>query len=162
MRTFSRHLTRSRASTSCRRSHAPTLVARTLLIIRLTSRNLAFLLTKGPADQVLNWANLDATKRKQLKQQYNDQGVSIVASAFGQTDLPTTQGEDPAALANTMAQFVLNTDLDGIDVDYEEIALVLQQSGVAEQWLTTFTQTLRQQLPKGQFILSHARTSAHY
>ena len=29
--------------------------------------------------------------------------------------------------------------------------------GAAEAWLVTFTQTLRRQLPKGQFILSHAR-----
>ncbi|PIL29812.1 hypothetical protein GSI_08018 [Ganoderma sinense ZZ0214-1] len=118
--------------------------------------NLAFLLTTGPADQVHNWANLDATKRQQLKQQYNEAGVSIVASAFGEKDLPTSAGQNPVTLANTMGQFVLNNDLDGIDVDWEEITLVTHQSGIGETWLATFTQTLRQQLPKGQFILTHA------
>ncbi|OBZ74604.1 hypothetical protein A0H81_05468 [Grifola frondosa] len=32
------------------------------------------------------------------------------------------------------------------------------RNGSAEAWLTTFTQTLRTQLPQGQFILTHART----
>ncbi len=124
--------------------------------LHVARSNLAFLLSDGPRDQVANWANLDATKRQQLKQQYNQAGVSIVASAFGETDLPTTAGRDPVALANTMGQFVLNNDLDGIDVDWEEIVLVTHQSGVGEAWLATFTQTLRQQLPQGQFILTHA------
>ncbi|PIL26024.1 hypothetical protein GSI_11778 [Ganoderma sinense ZZ0214-1] len=118
--------------------------------------NLAFLLSSGPFDQVLNWANLNPTRRKQLKQQYNQAGISIVASAFGQTDLPTSSGRDPVALANTMGQFVLTHDLDGIDIDWEEITLVTHQSGVGEAWLASFTQALRQQLPKGQFILTHA------
>ena len=85
--------------------------------------------------------------------------MSLVVSAFGATDLPTSAGLDPVQLANTMAQYVLETDMDGIDVDWEETTLVTQQPGVGEQWLATFTRTLRSQLPKGQFILSHARTS---
>ena len=58
-----------------------------------------------------------------------------------------------------MADFVLNTTLDGIDVDWEELDLVVQQPSVGEQWLVTFTQVLRTRLPQGQFILSHARKS---
>ncbi|KAI0659627.1 glycoside hydrolase [Cubamyces menziesii] len=116
--------------------------------------NMAFLLTSGPADQVAKWAALPADQRQQLKQQYNSAGVSLVVSAFGETEHPTSQ--DPTTVANNLAQFVLNTDLDGIDIDYEEFELVVQQPGVGEAWLTTLTQTLRQQLPQGQFILSHA------
>ncbi|KAI9058744.1 glycoside hydrolase family 18 protein [Trametes sanguinea] len=116
--------------------------------------NMAFLLTSGPADQVAKWAALPADQRQQLKQQYNSAGVSLVVSAFGETEHPTSQ--DPATVANGLAQFVLNNDLDGIDIDYEEFELVVQQPGVGEAWLTTLTQTLRQQLPQGQFILSHA------
>ncbi|KAI0830253.1 chitinase [Trametes gibbosa] len=116
--------------------------------------NLAFLLTTGPADQAANWAALPADQRATLKQQYHSAGVSLVVSAFGETERPTSQ--DPTTVANGLAQFVLNTDLDGIDIDYEEFELVVQQPGVGEAWLTTLTQTLRQQLPQGQFILSHA------
>lgn len=117
--------------------------------------NLAFLLTTGPADQAANWAALPAGQRATLKRQYNAAGVSLVVSAFGETEHPTSQ--DPTTVANNLAQFVLNTNLDGIDIDYEEFDLVLQKPGVGEAWLTTLTQTLRQQLPQGQFILSHAR-----
>ncbi|KAI0713897.1 glycoside hydrolase [Earliella scabrosa] len=118
--------------------------------------NLAFLLSTGPFDQAKAWQDVDPARRKQLKQQYNEAGVSLVVSAFGATDLPTTNEFDPVQLANTMAQYVLETDMDGIDVDWEEITLVREQPGVGEQWLATFTRTLRSQLPKGQFILSHA------
>ena len=61
-------------------------------------------------------------------------------------------------MANLMARFVLDTDLDGIDVAWGDVPAARQEGGAAERWLTTFTQTLRQSLPKGQFILTHART----
>jgi hypothetical protein len=31
-----------------------------------------------------------------------------------------------------------------------------RRDGTAENWLITFTQTLRQQLPQGQYIITHA------
>ena len=40
-------------------------------------------------------------------------------SAFGATDAPTSSGADPTDTANTMAAWVQEFDLDGIDVDYE-------------------------------------------
>ncbi|KAH9852938.1 chitinase [Lenzites betulinus] len=116
--------------------------------------NLAFLLTTGPADQAASWATVPADQRRTLKEQYNRAGVSLVVSAFGETEHPTSQ--NPTIVANNLAQFVLNTDLDGIDIDYEEFDLVVKEPGVGEAWVMSLTQTLRQQLPQGQFILSHA------
>ena len=55
-----------------------------------------------------------------------------------------------------MAAFVKTNSLDGIDVDYEDLTAMNKGDGAAEKWVTTFTQTLRQTLPKGQFILTHA------
>ena len=55
-----------------------------------------------------------------------------------------------------MAKFVKDNDLDGIDVDYEDLDAMNKGDGAAEKWVTTFTQTLRKTLPKGQFILTHA------
>ena len=55
-----------------------------------------------------------------------------------------------------MAQFVLDNQLDGIDVDYEDLTAMDKSDGAAEAWLVQFTQALRQKLPQGQFILSHA------
>ncbi len=130
-----------------------------MILTLALARNLAFLQCDGAHDQALNWANLAAPKRKQLKADYNDAGIALLVTAFGADDLPTTDGRDPAAIADTMARFVLDNDLDGIDVDYEELQLVLAKPGAGETWVSKFTQTLRTHLPKGQFILSHARTS---
>ena len=56
-----------------------------------------------------------------------------------------------------MAKWIIANDLDGIDVDYEDFDAINAQDGKAEQWLITFTKTLRQQLPQGKYILTHAR-----
>ena len=40
-------------------------------------------------------------------------------SLFGSTDVPTSSNADPVATANTMAAWVKEFDLDGVDVDYE-------------------------------------------
>jgi chitinase len=73
-----------------------------------------------------------------------------------------------------MAQFVLDNNLDGIDVDYEVFTVILEpsvrdsmvvkdfaainaQNGVAEAWLQSFTKQLRTLLPQGQYLLTHAR-----
>ncbi|OSD02935.1 glycoside hydrolase family 18 protein [Trametes coccinea BRFM310] len=117
---------------------------------------LSFLLTSGPADKALEWTQLDASDRSTVKSQYAAAGVSLIVSAFGSTDAPTSSGADPTSTANTMAAWVKQFDLDGIDVDYEDFNAMDKSDGSAESWLATFTQQLRTQLPQGQFILSHA------
>ena len=118
--------------------------------------NLSFLTLNGPFDQVAAYANLPADQKAAKKAEYAAAGINIVASAFGETDRPTSQGADPVATANTMAQFIIANQLDGIDVDYEDLDAMNRGDGAAEAWVSTFTQTLRQTLPQGQFILSHA------
>ena len=86
-----------------------------------------------------------------------DAGISLLVSAFGSTEAPTSSGADPTDTANTMAAWVIEYDLDGIDVDYEDFDAINAGDGSAESWLTTFTQVLRDQLPQGQYILTHAR-----
>ena len=118
--------------------------------------NLSFLTLTGALDQALAYANLPAAQKSAKKAEYAAAGINIMVSAFGETDQPTTAGADPVGTANTMAQFVLDNQLDGIDVDYEDLTAMNKGDGAAEQWVTTFTQTLRQKLPQGQFILTHA------
>lgn len=79
-----------------------------------------------------------------------------MVSAFGSSDVPTTTGADPIATANTMAAFVKQYQLDGIDVDYEDFGAFDSGTGSAENWLISFTTQLRNQLPAGQFIITHA------
>ena len=80
---------------------------------------LSFLLSTGPADQAQGWAQLDADSRQKAKQQYNQAGIKVIVSAFGSTETPTTSGMDAAGVAKTMADWVKQYGLDGIDVDYE-------------------------------------------
>jgi hypothetical protein len=80
---------------------------------------LAFLLTEGAFDKAEEWTQLTAAQRSAVKSQYAAAGVKIIVSVFGSTDAPTSSGADPVGTANTMAAFVTQFDLDGIDVDYE-------------------------------------------
>lgn len=89
-----------------------------LIIVRLHSA-LSFLLLEGAWDQAEEWASLTADQRSTIKSQYNAAGVKLIVSAFGSSDAPTSAGADPIATANTMAAWVKQYDLDGIDVDYE-------------------------------------------
>jgi len=79
-----------------------------------------------------------------------------MVSAFGSTDAPTSTGQNPTTLATTIANFVIEYNLDGVDVDYEDFNAINSGTGSAETWLVTFTNALRAKLPSGQFIITHA------
>lgn len=40
-------------------------------------------------------------------------------AAFGSTDQPTTGGADAKEVAQRLASFVMEYNLDGVDIDYE-------------------------------------------
>lgn len=115
---------------------------------------MSFLLSSGSVDQAQEWAELDATTRSTIKAAYKAAGVSLLVSAFGSTETPTSSGTDPTTAANTMAAWVKEYDVDGIDVDYEDFTAF--NDGTAVAWLETFTTALRAQLPAGQYIITHA------
>ncbi|KAI0924722.1 hypothetical protein AcW2_005518 [Taiwanofungus camphoratus] len=115
---------------------------------------LAFLLLEGAWDNAESWTELSADDRSSIKSQYESAGISLMVSCFGSTDTPTTSNADPTSTANTFASWVVEYDLDGIDVDYEDFDAF--DAGTAEAWLVTFTQQLRSQLPEGQYIITHA------
>ncbi|PBK99462.1 glycoside hydrolase [Armillaria gallica] len=126
---------------------------------------LSFLLTEGAWDKAAEWASLTSSERSAIKSQYAAAGISLIVSVFGSTDIPTTAGADPVATANTMAAWVTQYGLDGIDVDYEDFNAM--NTGIAEAWLTTFTKQLRVHLPQGSYIITHAPvapwfTPTHY
>ncbi|KAG5654369.1 hypothetical protein H0H81_003827 [Sphagnurus paluster] len=117
---------------------------------------LSFLLAQGACDQALGWTQLSTAQRASIKSQYAAAGIKLIVSAFGSTDTPTTSGADPIAMADTMASWVLQYDLDGIDVDYEDFGAINAGDGKAEAWLASFTTQLRTHLPQGQYIITHA------
>ncbi|KII87370.1 glycoside hydrolase family 18 protein [Plicaturopsis crispa FD-325 SS-3] len=115
---------------------------------------LSFLLTSGAADQALEWTTLTADQRTAVKTQYAAAGISLVVSVFGSTDTPVSSGADATATAQTIAAWVKQYDLDGVDVDFEDFAAMNAGTGTA--WLVTFTQALRAELPQGTYIITHA------
>ncbi|KAG0709374.1 glycoside hydrolase family 18 protein [Suillus ampliporus] len=104
---------------------------------------LSFWLVSGPADQAEEWVSLDNATRASIVSSYHNAGISLIVSAFGSTDAPTSEGYDPTTIANDLAAFVLEYDLDGVDIDYEDFNAMNAENGSAETWLTTFTKALR-------------------
>ncbi|EIM84114.1 chitinase, partial [Stereum hirsutum FP-91666 SS1] len=117
---------------------------------------MGFLLSTGGADQVQEWESLSASQRSTIKSQYNAAGIALVASAFGATDKPTSAGESATSLGASMGQWVLDNGVDGLDIDYEDLDAFNAGNGNAENWLISFTQTVRSKLPVGQYIVTHA------
>ncbi|KAF8133350.1 glycoside hydrolase family 18 protein [Boletus edulis] len=117
---------------------------------------LTFLLSSGAVDEAENWEEQTASARSSYLSEYNAAGISLIVSAFGSTETPTTSGLDPVTTANTMAAWVIEYGIQGIDVDYEDFTAFDSGNGTAETWLITFTQQLRTQLPQGEYILTHA------
>ncbi|KAK0188965.1 glycoside hydrolase family 18 protein [Armillaria mellea] len=118
--------------------------------------SLSFLLMAGAWDKAYEWTTLTDDERTDIKSQYAAAGVKLLVSVFGSSDVPTTSRADPIATADTMAAWVTQYGLDGIDVDYEDFAAFDAGDGTAEQWLADFTTQLRVTLPKDSYILTHA------
>lgn len=135
--------------------------------------NLAFWTTnQGPVDAVLLWQNpltyvsVDnpwGTTNAEIQQAwislYHQYNVKILVSAFGATDFPTTQGADPIAVAEALAQFCKDNYLDGVDLDYEDNGAM--EAGTGEPWLISCTQKLRELLPS-PYIISHAPQAPYF
>ena len=92
--------------------------------IYLYNSILSFLLLRGAADQAKQWESLSAATRKSVKSAYSAAGISLMVSAFGSTDTPVSSGANAVGTANKMAKWVKQYDLDGIDVDFEDLAAV--------------------------------------
>jgi chitinase len=75
----------------------------------------------GAADQAQEWQELTASERTSILDEYNAAGISLIVSLFGSTETPTSSGYDPIGTANTMAAWVIEYGLQGVDIDYEVI-----------------------------------------
>lgn len=65
------------------------------------------------------WQQLSSSERSGYLKEYNDAGISVIVSAFGETDAPTSSGTDAVTVANNLASWVRKHDLQGVDIDYE-------------------------------------------
>lgn len=122
-----------------------------------THFNIAFWTAKdGPQDNAAQWTRATDEERRRHKKQYNDAGIKLMVSAFGATDRPQSGPGlgNATKTANRLADFVLSHQLDGVDVDYEEIDTFA--NGRAVPWLIALTKQLRRRLPKDKYLISHA------
>ncbi|KAL1747810.1 glycoside hydrolase family 18 protein [Schizophyllum fasciatum] len=117
---------------------------------------MSFLLLAGAWDKASEWTTLSADERKTIKSQYADAGIKLIVAVFGATDVPTSSGADPVATAKNISSWVKQYDVDGVDVDYEDFNAFNAGDGSGEKWLADFTTQLRADLPKGDYIITHA------
>ncbi|XAO25541.1 hypothetical protein I312_104369 [Cryptococcus bacillisporus CA1280] len=107
----------------------------------------------GAVDNVQAWASWDKSYRDRVIEEYHDAGIAIMVAAFGSTDLPTTSGKDAKQVAQELASFVKAYNLDGVDIDYEDMSAMNSARAVA--WIVEFQTELRNLLP-WPYIISHA------
>jgi len=136
--------------------------------------NFAFWTTGGPVDIATVWANLItyistdnpwgaktlAEAQKAWIDIYHAHGIKVLVSAFGSTDFPTSRGVDPVQCGKNLAQFVIANQLDGVDLDWEDNDAM--NAGKGEDWLISITKTLRELLPQGKYIISHAPQAPYF
>lgn len=140
-----------------------------------TTLNLSFWTTNsGPVDIALLWydalkyfgpdtfGSTTAEIQKNLIAKYHEGGVKALVSCFGGTDFPISAGVDPVTCGNEIAQFCLDNNLDGVDMDWEDSAAFENAKLNGEEWLIKCTQTIREKLPVGKYLLTHAPQAPYF
>ena len=103
--------------------------------------------TSRPADVATVWAepqrffNIQNSQfgsspdeiRTNLVNAYHSNGAKVLVSAFGGTSFPTSAGIPATACGENLAQFVIDMQLDGVDLDYEDNDAM--SAGTAVPWL---------------------------
>ena len=56
--------------------------------------------------------------QKGIRKRFNDNGIKIMVSAFGATEMPTSRGFNATTCGTNLAKFVKANNLDGADADY--------------------------------------------
>ena len=125
----------------------------------------------GPLDIALAWSKIsgylgeknpfgstDRDVQLGMKKVYNQAGVKILVSAFGATEFPTTGKESAEACGTALGNFVIQNNLDGADIDWEDN--MAMEAGTGEKWLIDFTIALRKVIP--DHIISHAPQAPYF
>ncbi|CAO3658517.1 unnamed protein product [Umbelopsis ramanniana] len=121
---------------------------------------LGFWLDQGLYDSGYSWGQLDSTTRQSYLDAIHAAGKKILISAYGAAEWPTTGGVDPTTSAKNLAAIVKQLDLDGADIDWEDNSAM--DAGTGEQWLITFQNALRAELPSGDYLISHAPQAPYF
>lgn len=132
--------------------------------------------SSNPVDIAYLWANVEnyfdlsnsqfgSTPdeiRKNLREEYHKQGTRVLISAFGANSFPTTQGVPATPCGENLAKFIIDNQLDGVDLDYED--KVAMENGTAVPWLVEMTEAmLKKFAATGQtYIILHAPQAPYF
>lgn len=132
---------------------------------------LGFWNSTGPTDALVVWSDpikyfgdssqFGSSKteiQKNFKTIFKDFGIKLMVGAFGTTEHPTTVWVEPMELAGNLSKFVMENNLDGVDVDWEDNEAMKNGKGV--DWLVRFSAVLRQNLPS--HIISHSPQAPYF
>ena len=100
--------------------------------------------------------------RTSLLNEYHKNGVKILISAFGATSFPTTQNIPATACGENLAQYVIDMQFDGVDLDYEDNAAMEQ--GTAVPWLIEMTEAMLKKFKATgrKYIITHAPQAPYF
>jgi chitinase len=94
-----------------------------------------------------------------LKNQYATKGIKLLITAFENIEYPVRLNLDAKKCGEKLANFITTYNLDGADISFQDSYSFT--TGAAEQWLTTFTNSLKGQLTSDKIIV-HTTPAAHF
>ena len=110
------------------------------------------------------YGNTTKAIQANLSCSYHQQNAKVMVSAFGATSNPTSSNIDATAVGKNLAMFVIENQLDGVDLDYEDSAAMELGTGVP--WLITMTKSLlrtfKVNAPGQKFYISHAPQAPYF
>jgi chitinase len=92
---------------------------------------------------------------------YHRSGAKVLVSAFGATNHPCSGGENAQQTCTQLAQWAKDNNFDGVDLDFEDSGS-FNANGDGEAWLIECTRTIRDILPSGEYLLTHAPQAPYF
>ncbi|WOO80092.1 uncharacterized protein LOC62_03G003603 [Vanrija pseudolonga] len=123
---------------------------------------LAFWESKGAQAAPASWQGFTDAQRAAIVQNYHDNGIAIMVSAFSDDDHIVSNKADPVATAQAIGAWVKKYNVDGVDIDYEDFAPLQNDQANALSWLTSFHNELANQLPLSQYAISSTPSAWMY
>jgi hypothetical protein len=62
----------------------------------------------------------DSQIRMELKKRYQEGGIKVLVGAFGDVEYPVRFGQNALSCAQKLADDVMKTDLDGVEINYQD------------------------------------------
>ena len=107
-------------------------------------------------DSLSSWISLSPSERTALRQNLHDAGIAVTVSMFGSLDDSTDWiSRNYTGMAQEVAELVKMYDLDGVDIDFEDLSYAANNPADTKTFLSAMTLTLRQELP-APYIISHS------